>query len=275
MWRDYVTVSLRRIMTEDAPTNDRKEERPGERQKAVRKTLTGVITTVVLVAIFAGLWLTRQPEKDALSPAEPTAKEAAALKVKNQPVIEYNKAGQNRLMEERKAAFGIKEGLDMIVKEGESIKVGDQTVSLKEISETIQAKEGGITEKDLTAPVNAGSGAYGIYVVQPGDNIWNIHFKLLKAYLTSKNITLPDESDEPDRSGFSSGIGKLLKFSESMVYIYNIRDRKLVTDINVIRPLTKIVVYRMDRIFELLDQVDYHNVNRIRFDGENIWIPAD
>ena len=262
-------------MTEDAPTNDRKEDQPGERQKAGRKTLTGVVAAVALAAILAGLWLARQPEKDTPPPAEPSAKEAAALKVKDQPVIEYNKAEQNRLMAERKTAFGVKEGLDMIVKEGESIKVGDQTVSVKEISETIQAKEGGITEKDLIAPGNTGSGVYGIYVVQPGDNIWNIHFKLLKAYLTSKNITLPGESDEPDRSGFSSGIGKLLKFSESMVYIYNIRDRQLAADINLIRPLTKIVIYKMDRIFELLDQVDYHNVNRIRFDGENIWIPAD
>ena len=262
-------------MTEDAPTNDRKEDQPGERQKAGRKTLTGVVAAVALAAILAGLWLARQPEKDTPPQAEPSAKEATALKVKDQPVIEYNKAEQNRLMKERKAAFGVKEGLDLIVKEGESIKVGDQTVSVKEISETIQAKEGGITEKDLIAPGNTGSGVYGIYVVQPGDNIWNIHFKLLKAYLTSKNITLPDESDEPDRSGFSSGIGKLLKFSENMVYIYNIRDRQLAADINLIRPLTKIVIYKMDRIFEFLDQVDYHKVNRIRFDGENIWIPAD
>jgi hypothetical protein len=261
-------------MPEDAPTNDWKEDQPGERRKVGRKTLTGVIAALALAAILAGLWLARQPEKDIPSPAEPTTKKSAALKVKDQLVIEYNKAEQNRLMKERKATFGVKEGLDMIVKEGESIKVGDQTVSVEEISRTIQAKEGGITEKDLTTSVNTGSGAYGIYVVQPGDNIWNIHFKLLKAYLTSKNITLPDKSDEPDRSGFSSGIGKLLKFSESMVYIYNIRDRQLSADINVIRPLTKIVIYKMDRIFELLDQVDYHNVNRLKFDGENIWIPA-
>jgi hypothetical protein len=261
-------------MPEDAPTNEWKEDQPGERRKVGRKTLTGVIAALALAAILAGLWLARQPEKDIPSPAEPTAKKSAALKVKDQLVIEYNKAEQNRLMKERKATFGVKEGLDMIVKEGESIKVGDQTVSVEEISRTIQAKEGGITEKDLTTSVNTGSGAYGIYVVQPGDNIWNIHFKLLKAYLTSKNITLPDKSDEPDRSGFSSGIGKLLKFSESMVYIYNIRDRQLSADINVIRPLTKIVIYKMDRIFELLDQVDYHNVNRLKFDGENIWIPA-
>ncbi len=262
-------------MTENAPADDRKESHPAGRQKGGRKAFASIIAAVVLATIIAGLWIARQPEKDTPTPVKPTAEEAAALKVKNQPVIEYNKDAQNRLMEERKASFGIKEGLDMIVKEGESIKVGNQTVSVKEISDTIQAKEGGITEKDLTAPVNTGSGAYGIYVVRPGDNIWNIHFKLLKTYLANKNATLPEESDEPDRSGYSSGIGKLLKFSENMVYIYNIRDRQLATDINMLQPLTKIVIYKMDRVFELLDQVDYHTVNRIRFDGENIWIPAD
>ena len=43
----------------------------------------------------------------------------------------------------------------------------------------------------------------------------------------------------------------------------------------MIRPLTKIVIYKMDRVFELLDEVDIENAGRIRFDGENIWIPAD
>ena len=244
--------------------------------KAGNPKRIGIAAMVVLAAVAAGMWLMRPPaEEKAPAPPKSTAEEAAALKVKNQPVIEYNQAEKNQLMEARKASLGIKDGLDMIVKEGESIKVGDQTVSVKEISDSIQAREGGITEKDLTTAANGGSGAYGIYVVQPGDNIWNIHFRLLKAYLSSKNIALPEASDEPDRSGYSSGIGKLLKFSEKMVYIYNIHDRQLVADINLILPLTKIVIYKMDRVFELLDQVDVRNASRIRFDGENIWIPAD
>ncbi len=258
-------------MPEDAPINNPKKDRSGKRQKVI-----AVAVVVILAAAAAGMWLMRPPaEEKTAGPVKPTAAEATALKVKNQPVIEYNQAEKNRLMEERKASLGVKEGLDMIVKEGESIKVGNQTVSVKEISDSIQAREGGITEKDLTLAANGGSGAYGIHVVQPGDNIWNIHFKLLKAYLSSKNIALPEASDEPDRSGYSSGIGKLLKFSENMVYIYNIHDRKLVADINLILPLTKIVIYRMDRVFELLDQVDVRNAGSIRFDGENIWIPAE
>jgi len=260
-------------MTAEHASPQQTEERPAPQPKPGGKKIIGLIAIAALIAVAAGVWLLL-PGKQAHGPVKPTTDEASR-KVKNQPVIEYSSKGQNALMEERKASLGIKDGLDMIVKEGEAIKVGDQTVSVKEISDSIQAQEGGITEKDLTAAAGGGTGAYGIHIVQPGDNIWNIHFKLLKAYMAGKNIALPEQSDEPDRSGYSSGIGKLLKFSENMVYIYNIRDRQLATDIHMIRPLTKIVIYKMDRVFELLDEVDIENAGRIRFDGENIWIPAD
>ena len=75
--------------------------------------------------------------------------------------------------------------------------------------------------------------------------------------------------------GFSSGVGKVLKFSESMVHIYNLKEKTLDMNLNQIYPLNKIIVYNMDRVFALLDQIDYDNVNRIQFDGETLWIPAE
>jgi hypothetical protein len=81
-------------------------------------------------------------------------------------------------------------------------------------------------------------------------------------------------ADEPLGGGRSSGIGKLLKFSENIVYIYNIRKRKLAEDLHAIIPLTKIVIYNMERIFSLLDQIDYEHLNRIQFDGVTVWIPS-
>lgn len=254
---------------------DRNADPPQTTQKPGSPKLIVLIVIVVLAAAGAVMWLVRQPDEQAtLAPTQPAA-EQGPRKVKDQPVMEYANKGQNQLMEDRKSAHGIRGGLDMIVKDGELIKVGDRTVSVKEISDSIQAREGGITEKDLVGADGSRAGAYGIYIVQPGDNIWNIHFKLLKAYLAGKNIVLADESDEPDRSGYSSSIGKVLKFSEKMVYIYNIRDRQLAADIHLIRPLTKIVVYKMDRVFDLLDQLDDRSAGRIRFDGETIWIPAE
>ncbi len=116
--------------------------------------------------------------------------------------------------------------------------------------------------------------AYGIYVVQNNDNIWNIHYKFLKEYFGRRRVDLTWNSDEPDSRGRSSGIGKILKFSEKMVYIYNINERELASDLNLIHPRSKIVVFNMARVFDLLKDIDYQELSQILFDGENIWLPA-
>lgn len=114
---------------------------------------------------------------------------------------------------------------------------------------------------------------YGIYVVRPGDNVWNIHFEFLKEYFKNKGVSLKSFADEP-RAGRSTGVGKILKFSEDMVYIYNLREHKLDVDLNMIHPLSKIVVFNLKRAFSMLNQLDYKTVNRIRFDGKTIWVPT-
>ena len=115
---------------------------------------------------------------------------------------------------------------------------------------------------------------YGIHVVRPGDNIWNIHFAFLKDYFAHKGIALSPLADESDTRGVSSGIGKILKFSEKMVYIYNVKQRKIDLDLNMLQPLTKIVIFKMKPVFALMDRIDYKNVDRIQFDGEALWLPA-
>jgi hypothetical protein len=126
-----------------------------------------------------------------------------------------------------------------------------------------------------TQPATSNQGnAYGIYVVQPTDNIWNVHFRFLKDYFQQRGVRLSSAADEPRRSGSSSGVGKILKFSETMVHIYNLRDKKLDVDLNLIHPLTKIVIFDMGQVFSLLDQIDYAHVNHIQFDGKTLWIPA-
>lgn len=115
---------------------------------------------------------------------------------------------------------------------------------------------------------------YGIHVVRLGDNIWNIHFTFLKDYFEHKGIALSALADEPDTRGVSSGIGKILKFSEKMVYIYNVKLRKIDPDLDMIQPLTKIVIFKMKPVLALMDQINYKNVDRIQFDGEALWMPA-
>jgi hypothetical protein len=47
------------------------------------------------------------------------------------------------------------------------------------------------------------------------------------------------------------------------------------TNLSVLDPLQKVVIYKMDVIFDLLDQLDYKRVDRLEFDGETLWIPQE
>ncbi len=180
-------------------------------------------------------------------------------------------------MDKRKKNLGIGKSLDMIVKSDESFKVGGSKVSMQDIIEKSHMKK----EKVFIRKIE-NSGAvtplkieeYGIYVVQPNDNIWNIHFNLLKEYYDHQGISVSPKADEPDKNNLSSGVGKILKFSENMVMIYNLSEKKIDTDIDLLEPLSKIVIYSMDEVFSLLKQIEYKNIDRIQFDGKTIWIPA-
>ncbi|ETR72326.1 MAG: hypothetical protein OMM_01802 [Candidatus Magnetoglobus multicellularis str. Araruama] len=114
----------------------------------------------------------------------------------------------------------------------------------------------------------------GIRVVYPGANIWDIHFDLLKDYFQHKGVTISPLADEPKKSGESSGVGKILKFSEQLVNIYNLETQSFENNLNVIHPMTVIVVYNMSQIFGILDDIDYSVIDRIEFDGESLWIPS-
>lgn len=185
--------------------------------------------------------------------------------------------GLKAMMDDRKKNLGIKESLDMIVKSDESFTVGESTVSMQKILEKAFTSEGKVFEEELSESGSAKPSAvreYGIYVVQPGDNLWNIHFRILKDYYAAKGIEVEEKADEPGNTGMSSGVGKILKFSETMVVIYNLLEEKVTRDINIIEPLSKVVVYNMTAVFNLLEEINFDNVNRLQFDGKNIWIPA-
>ncbi|MCJ7617045.1 MAG: hypothetical protein MUO43_10970 [Desulfobacterales bacterium] len=243
-----------------------------------------IAVIIIICAIFAaiavaGLFLMRK----ATGPVEKNLSEKVHVPTKSKPVpvIDYNELEKDKelqiLTQKRKTKYGVEKGVDIIVKSDESLKIGDLIVPMQEILDKIRINSGDIVEKDIEG-LNLPDGrtkAFGIYVVKPEDNIWDIHFKFLKDYFDHKGITLAPLADEPDRKGFSSGIGKILKFSEKTVNIYNIKERKIAVDLNLIYPLSKVVVYNMDRIFALLDQIDYNNANRIQFDGETLWIHID
>ena len=182
------------------------------------------------------------------------------------------------LMDERKKKAGIKDTLDMIVRSNETFTVGKTRIAMSDILKQAFTGQGDIFEEKIERSGEIRPrqiDTFGIYVIQAGDNIWNIHFNILKEfYLNNKGVTVSPKADEPGSQGQSSGVGKILKFSETMVIIYNLLDRKIDTHIDLIEPLSKIVIYNLDEVFSLLEDIDYSNIDRIQFDGKHIWIPV-
>ncbi len=254
------------------------------------------VLATCLILFILGFIFYGNGKEDGKKPAAPVVREKETkaqgpdkahesiykARIEETPDINYGDLEKSRelkeLMGERKADFRIKDSLDMIVKADEAFKVGGVKISMDKILEKARIKKGEVYEENIKKSgeaVPADNRRYGIYVVQPGDNIWNIHFDIIKEYYESKGIAVEPLADEPDRKGFSSGIGKILKFSEKMVIIYNLHKDRIDTHIDIIQPLSKIVVYNMTEIFALLNEINYDNVDKIQFDGKNIWIATN
>jgi len=251
---------------------------PKKTSEISNKTV-GILVGCIIFATVAGLWFWLKKDSKVNTQNMPGKVHIPATA---ETVIDYNKIEKDKelkaLMQKRKAEYGIEKGVDIITKSDESFKIGDSTVSMQEILDKMRIKSGDIVERDLKSKKNGKMKipeSFGIYVVQPGNNIWNIHFNFLKDYFAHKGISLSPLADEPVGDGQSSGVGKLLKFSEKTVNIYNIKEHKMDVDLNLIYPLSKVVIYNMDQIFALLDLIDYEHTNRIQFDGETLWIPPN
>ena len=242
------------------------------------------IAVCCLFVAVCGIWFVLSQMK---KPPEGVDETPASVKTPKAPVpsekiIDYGKLREESdpelaaLMKERKAPYGVEDSVDMVVKSDESIKVGKEIVQMKKIADEIRLEQGEILETDLATGIRKEEPEeFGIHVVQPDENIWDIHFNLLKDYFDGKGIEVSPLADEPDKRGYSSGVGKILKFSENLVYIYNVRERKLEPNLDLIYPLSKIVIYNMGSVFGLLDRINYDDVKRIHFDGETLWLPPE
>lgn len=243
----------------------------------------GIVAVLVIIIAVVGIGIKFVSKEGKVKGPRQTSQKSRQPKViERKPVVDYGKLEKDtklgEMMQKRKTKYGLGNGVDMIVKSDESLKIGDTTVSMQDIIDKKNLENGVLIEKNIVGSSKVSPGKateYGIHVVLPGDNIWNIHFAFLNNYFSKRGIPLSPRADEAGASGYSSGVGKLLKFSENMVYIYNIKNKQFETELNMIHPLNKIVIYNMAEIFSLLDQINYGNVNRIEFDGENIWIPAE
>lgn len=181
-----------------------------------------------------------------------------------------------KLSDEFSAYKKINEALIAAIKELQAATKDAQKQALQQQIDALQQQLDDKKETFISRIKDGNAmGAYGIHVVTLGDNIWNIHFQFLKSYFNKRGITVSPIADEPSKiTGTSSGVGKLLKFSENMVHIYNIKTRQIDQDINIIEPLSKMVVFNLGQVFALLDSINYDKINHIEFDGETLWLPA-
>ncbi len=248
-----------------------------------------LLVTIILVLLGAGLigylyffapWK-EQSTANKIANQKDEYEAAQNNDINQEPIFDYESLEKDKelkkIMKSRKEDLGINKSLDMIVESDESFKVGKNRISMQDVLKKAYIKKGDVFEEKIdpsgtVSPENIKK--YGIYVVQTGDNIWDIHFNFLKEFYARQGIKVSKTADEPAKQGMSSGIGKILKFSETMVIIYNFKEKKIDTNIDLLEPLNKIIVYNMEEIFSLLRGVNYENIDRIRFDGTSIWIPV-
>ena len=196
------------------------------------------------------------------------------------------------LTEERKKEFGIDKSVDMVVKSGEQIRIGKETIPLGRILAEIDAQEKNRRPADeplppkphatspstqtiippspsFAGPKIRSTGYYGIYVIQAGDNLWNVHFAFLREYFGSRGITVSGGADEP-MGTTSSGVGRILKYAEKMVYIFNLKTKKLSKDLNHLKPLERIVIFNLSKLDYILAPLTAEKLNHIRLYGQEI-----
>lgn len=234
---------------------------------------TKIIVFSAAAAIIAIISFVAVNKTIKTSPEQTALKKAKKeVKVSNKAMISVKNAQDLELMEERKKEYGVDQGLDMVLKSDEKTEISGKIIDLKSIEEKDRLARGELLTSDLKINETIEPKDYGIYVVKKGDNLWDVHFRLLRELFAKKGITLSESADEPLNGGYSSGVGKILKFSEETVSIYSLETGEVTTDINVLEPQGKVIIYKMSEISELLSDISMKNINKVVFDGKNLWI---
>lgn len=153
------------------------------------------------------------------------------------------------------------ESLDFVVRREEPFRVRGENLSVSEILQSSGMEE---AKENIY---------YGVKVIQSGDYVWNIHYQILKEFFHKEGIELPSQADKPDERGYSSGVGKILKYDEKKAYIYNIKTKRLKSgDINLIYPGEEILFFSMKDIFFHLRGKDLSFLDSLHFDGDHLYI---
>jgi hypothetical protein len=174
--------------------------------------------------------------------------------------------------QERRASMGLDKSLDVVIRSDENVMIGEMKIPAAELERQLALYRGEISEQALE-PGQGQLSAWGIHLVRPGDNLWRIHLNLLGEYMASRGVTLAVGADQPLRSGYSSDLGKMLKFAEHMVGVFNLETRQMSHDLNLLEPGEKIVVFNLSEIFRQMENVDLRDLRGLIYDGRVLIFP--
>lgn len=184
--------------------------------------------------------------------------------------------------EQRKQAFGLMNSIDHIVLKDEPFEVGGKSYTIEQLQSGTRKATGlpeivpEIQEKDVGSsvrrPIRANQPApekervyYAVRIVKPYENLWKIHFGLFREYLARRQVLLAADADRPLADGRSSGIGRLLKFVEGVVTVYDVTENRAQKDINLIQPHSVIIYFKISDLFKALDQMQAEDLKWLRY----------
>lgn len=190
--------------------------------------------------------------------------------------LDQGSTAQGQEQRERMEPYGVRHSLDAVVRSDESIKVGDTTISMAELEKNLVVNQRGeILEKPLDKKAaQKRITAWGVYLVRQDQNLWNIHYRLLREYLASQGVELAPDADEPLPTGKSSGVGKILKFAEHMVGVYNLKTKSMSSNLDHLEPGRKVVVFNLSEIFSQLAKIDPRDLSGVMYDGRVLLFPG-
>ncbi|MEJ5364337.1 MAG: hypothetical protein WHS86_04490 [Desulfosoma sp.] len=194
--------------------------------------------------------------------------------------------------DQRKEAFGLKSSVDHVVQSREPFNAHGRQWTVEEIQRRLAGRAGqgpSRTAEPNTlgdfvrkpAPGESTQGEqkrptlyYGVRSVRPGENLWRIHYGVVREYFARRGIELPNRADQPRADGRSSGVGRILKFLEGIVYVYNTRENRLVEDLDLLYPNDLIVFFKISEVFQALDQVNAEELDAVRYLGPTLQVKA-
>jgi hypothetical protein len=180
--------------------------------------------------------------------------------------------------DERHEAFGLMHSVDHIVRKDEPFEVAGKEWTIADLLQqmqpgskqtpilpSIRESEIGSTIRKPIAGDRTSPEYYAVRVVLQGENLWNIHFAVIQEYLSRRNIILAQNSDKPLANGSSSGVGRLLKFIEGVVFVYNLNANRIEDNLSLIQPHQIVVFFKISDLFSALDQLQSEDLQRLRY----------